>query len=173
MIVDMSFGTRERMFKVSLGTMRTSCMAVALGLIVLIVGFIVAWLSGHGYLPFLPQTVVMLTMIFFCLTMLLSTTSAMAGTDYIVRQDLSSIPDTPPDDVFSRVIRDSVSGEERIIQAHPNSSIHEVLRDDWPFRKKISDDWYLIDEDGNDITNWPISNWDGVAILRYRDQDIY
>jgi hypothetical protein len=140
-----------------------------LAIIVLGVGFSISWLSGYGYLPFLPQTVVMLTMVVFCLTMMLSVTTTMAGTGFIARQDHSTVPGTPRGDVLSRVVRNTTDAEERIFQAHPNSSIREVLEEDWPFKHRPTNEWYLIDENGNDVTDWPISNWEGVATLRYRD----
>ncbi|MFW9805814.1 MAG: hypothetical protein ACFFFK_03725 [Candidatus Thorarchaeota archaeon] len=145
---------------------RTGSMCV-LAIIVLGIGLVIAWLSGFGYLPFLPQTVVMLTMIAFCLMMLLSTTTAMAGTDYIARQNRSTIPEAPMDEICSRVIRDFQSGEEKIVRGHPNSSIQELLEDHWPFNGKVRGEWYVTDERGNDITNWPLSNWEGIATIRY------
>ena len=148
-------------------TVRRTGIVVVSAIIVLGVGFTIAWLSGYGILPFVPQTVVMLTMIAFCLTMMLSASTMMAGTSFIARQKLARLPDSPEDDIMSRVIRDSRNGVEVILQAHPNSSIHEVLEEDWPFEKKASGEWYLIDESGNDVTNWPISNWEGIAVIHY------
>ena len=135
--------------------------------IVLGVGLTIGWFSGSGYLPFLPETVVMLTMIAFCLMMLLSTTTAMASTDYIARQNHSILPEAMEDDTCSRVIRDSQSGEEKIIKGHPNTSIQEIFEDYWPFREKARSEWYVTDEKGNDITSWPMSNWEGIATIRY------
>jgi len=92
----------------------------------------------------------------------------MASTSFIARQKTSLIPESPKDGILSRVIRDSVTGAETIIQANENSSMREVLEDDWPFKMKESDDWYLVDASGNDVTNWPISNWDGIAVIHFR-----
>lgn len=111
-------------------TSRRAGKVIASALLVLIVGFSIAWLSGHGFLPFLPQTVIMLTMVVFCLTMMLSVSTTMAGTSFIARQRIARLPDSPDDYIMSRVIRDSRSGVETIVQAHPNSSIREVLEDD-------------------------------------------
>jgi hypothetical protein len=158
------------MFEVSRKIGRRTGSICVLAIIVLGGGLGIAWLSGFGYLPFLPQTVVMLTMIAFCLMMLLSTTAAMAGTDFIARQNRSTIPDAPKDEICSRVICDSQSGEERIVRGHPNSSIQEILEDDWPFSRKARGEWYVTDERGNDITNWPISNWEGIATIRYPEE---
>jgi len=69
----------------------------------------------------------------------------------------------------SRVIRDSESGTELIVKTDPYATIREVLEEDWPFKKKKSKDWYLVDEKGNDVTDWPISNWDGIAEIRFSD----
>ena len=151
-------------------TWRRAISVIATSCFVLVVGLSIAWLSGYGPLPFVPQTVIMVTMIAFCLTMLLSVTTAMAGTDFISRQKRSIVPEAPKDDIVSRVVFNAESGEERLIQGHPNSSMRELLEDDWPFRKRISKDWYLVDQNGNDVTNWPVSNWDGIATLRYRDR---
>ena len=148
-------------------TFRRTGIVIVSAFFVLIVGFSIAWLSGYGYLPFLPQTVVMLTIVVFCFTMMLSATTSMAGTSFIARQRIARLPDSPEDDIMSRVIRDSRSGVETILQAHPNSSIREVLEDYWPFEKKATGEWYLIDEGGNDVSNWPISNWEGIAVIHY------
>ena len=114
----------------SRSTIRRTGKVVGGAIIVLIVGFSIAWLSGYGYLPFIPQTVVMLTMVVFCLTMMLSATTMMAGTSFIARQRITRLPDSPYDYMMSRVIRDSTSGKETIIQAHPNTSIREVIEND-------------------------------------------
>ena len=136
---------------------------------ILIIGFSIAWLSGYGFLPFMPQTVIMLTMVVFCFTMLISATTSMAGTSYIAMQRMARLPDSPDDDIMSRVIRDSRSGVETIVQAQPNSTIREVLEDDWPFEKNAAGEWYLVDERGNDVSNWPISNWDGIVVIRFEE----
>jgi hypothetical protein len=155
---------------VSRKTIRRTANVCVLAIIVLGAGLVIAWLSGHGYLSFLPQTVVMFTMIAFCIMMLLSTTTAMAGTNFIARQNLSGIPEATEDDICSRVIRDSESGEEKIIKGHPNSSIQEVLEEHWPFKREARGEWYLTDERGNDVTKWPLSNWEGIATLRYSEE---
>jgi hypothetical protein len=151
-------------------TTRRTANVCVFAIIVLGVGLAIAWLSGYGYLPFLPQTVIMLTMIAFCLMMLLSTTTVMAGTDFIARQNHSTIPEATEEDICSRVIRDSESGEDRIIKGHPNSSIEEILENHWPFKRKVKGEWYLTDERGNDVTNWPLSNWEGIATLKYSEE---
>ena len=137
------------------------------GLSVLIIGFGITWLAGHGYLSLQPQIVAGATLVLFSIIFCLSVTTMMAGTDFIARQKIARLPDSPDDDIVSRVIRDSRNGLETIIQAHPNTSIREALEDDWPFEKKKSSDWYLVDEKGNDVTNWPISHWDGIAVSHY------
>jgi hypothetical protein len=139
------------------------------GLVVLIIGFVIAWLGGHGYLPLEPQFVVGATLILFTVVFCLAVTTMMAGTSFIARQKYSTLPDSPEDGILSRVIRDSESGAEAIVHVHPNSSICEVLESNWPFKKKKSSDWYVVDKNTNDVTNWPVSNWDGTATVRYRD----
>ncbi len=146
-----------------------TCRVLVFGLVVLIVGFAIAWLGGHGYISIQPQFVTGVTLILFSIVFCLAVTTMMAGTSFIARQNRSTIPDSPKEGVMSRVIRNPDTGTEKIIQAHPNSSIREILEDDWPFSRKKSGYWYVVDARGNDVTNWPISNWDGVAIIRFRD----
>jgi hypothetical protein len=146
-----------------------TCRVFVFGLVVLIVGLVVAWLGGHGHLPINPQFVTGVTLILFSIVFCLAVTTMMAGTSFIARQKHLAIPESPKEGVMSRVIRDPDTGAEMVIRAHPNSSIREVLEDDWPFSRTKSGYWYVVDARGNDVTNWPISNWDGVAIIRFRD----
>lgn len=69
----------------------------------------------------------------------------------------------------SRVVRDTESGIEKIIRADPNITIRHILEKDWTFPKKKSSRWYLVDEVGNDITDRPISDWDGIAVIHFED----
>jgi len=135
---------------VSRHTIRRTGLAIALSLIVLIIGLSLAWLGGYGYLPLDPHLVVPTTIILFFATLLLSVTTMMAGTSFIARQNISTIPKSPMDNVLSRGIRDSMSGIERIVQAPPDVSIREILVRDWSFQKRVSHNWYVIDENGND-----------------------
>ncbi|MFW9793374.1 MAG: hypothetical protein ACFFEE_03650 [Candidatus Thorarchaeota archaeon] len=148
---------------------RRSGIIIGFGIIILISGFAIAWLGGYGYLPLDPSFVVGASIVLFFITLILSSSTMMASTSFIARQNTSAVPDSPKNGILNRVIRDTVTGEEIIIRAHPSSSASEVLRDDWPFKTKRSDNWYLVDEDGNDVTNWPISNWDGIAIIHTRE----
>ena len=54
-----------------------------------------------------------------------------------------------------------------MIQADANVSIREIFEDKWPFQKKVLSDWYIVDENGNDVTDWPISNWEGTAVIYF------
>jgi hypothetical protein len=69
----------------------------------------------------------------------------------------------------SRVVRDTESGIEKIIRAHPSKTIRHILEKDWPFPKKKSRRWYLVDEVGNDVTDRPISDWEGIANIQFED----
>jgi len=73
------------------------------------------------------------------------------------------------DGVLNRVVRDDESGAEFIIRAQPDTSIREILESDWPFKQKKSRRWYLMDQVGNDVTDRPISDWDGIAIIHFED----
>lgn len=148
---------------------RAAVAMSALSVIVLVVGFIIADMSGSGYLPFLPQSVILFTMVAFCLICLLANTTVAAEAADFDRQKLTLLPKAKDGDVLSRVVRHSITGEEVIVHGHPNSTIQEILKNKWPFEMKQSKNWYLVDEDGNDVTSWPISNWDGVAVIYFRD----
>ncbi|MFW9768662.1 MAG: hypothetical protein ACFFF9_17210 [Candidatus Thorarchaeota archaeon] len=71
--------------------------------------------------------------------------------------------------IVSRVVRDSERGTELIVKADPYATIRETLEDDWPFKKKKSSRWYLLDERGNDVTDRPISDWDGIAVIYFEE----
>ena len=73
------------------------------------------------------------------------------------------------DGVLNRVVRDDESGAEFIIRAQPDASIREILERNWPFRQKKSRRWYLKDQIGNDVTDRPISDWDGIAVIHFED----
>ena len=102
---------------------RRTGIVIGIGIFILIGGFAIAWLGGYGYLPLNPQLVVGVTIALFCLTLMFSSTTMMASTSFIARQKTSLVPDSPKDDILSRVIRDAVTGEEAIIHAHPSSSV--------------------------------------------------
>lgn len=150
-------------------TIRRTGLAIALSLIVLIIGLSLAWFGGYGYLPLDPHLVVPTTIILFIAILILSVTTMMAGTSFIARQNSSTIPKSPMDNILSRGIRDSISGVERIVKAPPDVSIRDILVRDWTFRKKVSTNWYVVDENGNDVTDWPICNWEGIAVIRFDD----
>jgi hypothetical protein len=154
---------------VSRKTTRRIAGVIGLGLVVLIIGFSLAWLGGYGYLPLNPHFMVVATILLFLVTLLFSGTTMMTGTSFIARENISTIPVDRRDGFLSRLVRDQVSRKEIIIDGHENTSIREILKDSWPFDQKMDSEWYITDEKGNDVTNWPISNWDGIAHIHFKE----
>lgn len=150
-------------------SVRCTGLVFGFGIIVLIIGLTLAWLGGHDYLPLNPQLGVEVTLLLVCVIFCLSYTTLMAEASVTEEQNLSTIPKERKDDFTSRVIRNSISGEETLIQADANVSIREIFEDKWPFQKKVLSDWYIVDENGNDVTDWPISNWEGTAVIYFSD----
>lgn len=65
-----------------------------------------------------------------------------------------------------------VSGQEKeyLVQGKGETSIKHILSSDWPFDEyEHSSVWYVVDEQGNDITNQPLSSIDGTASVIFED----
>jgi hypothetical protein len=68
--------------------------------------------------------------------------------------------------VFARAVRDGEDGVEYLISGTETTLFREACLDNWQFEnvdKKSS--WYVIDERGNDVSNEPLSRFDGVFRL--------
>ncbi|MFW9927464.1 MAG: hypothetical protein ACFFDM_11990 [Candidatus Thorarchaeota archaeon] len=75
--------------------------------------------------------------------------------------------------VFTRAVKDGVEGIEYLIRGPASSSFRNACLENWQFKnvnKRSS--WMVVDEKGNDVTNAPLSRYDGVFTLvgRYVSQ---
>lgn len=73
-------------------------------------------------------------------------------------------------DTFSRAIRDGPGGREVLVQGTGLDTFREACLSNWGFTSLSPDDsWIVEDEQGNDITAYPLSSYDGVATLTTDD----
>ncbi|MFW9847881.1 MAG: hypothetical protein ACFFF4_02010 [Candidatus Thorarchaeota archaeon] len=74
---------------------------------------------------------------------------------------------------ISRVIINTITGEECIINGKPEWSYRMSLLADWPFKDiPKSGDWIVKDERGNDITNTPLIQYNSIASIEYVIRDV-
>ena len=65
---------------------------------------------------------------------------------------------------IARTVKITGESREYFIRGASESSIKEVLLDDWPFSEKDPEShWYVIDEQGNDVTSRPLGSIDGTT----------
>ncbi len=73
-------------------------------------------------------------------------------------------------DTFSRAIRDGPGGREVLVHGTGLDTFREACLSDWSFTSLSPDDsWIVEDEQGNDITTYPLSSFDGIATLTTDD----
>ena len=72
-----------------------------------------------------------------------------------------------------RTVKITGENKDYFIRGEGESSIKEVLLDDWPFSEQDPEsNWYVIDELGNDVTSRPLSSIDGtVSVVIEEDNE--
>lgn len=71
-----------------------------------------------------------------------------------------------------RVVFDTIIRKEYIISGTYSQSFRSACKDDWVFRSMgANDDWIIQDERGNDISNLPLSEYQGIAKLVSTESD--
>ncbi len=136
------------------------------GLIVLAVGLSLAYLGGHHVLPLDPRVVVPATFVLFLSAMCLAVNTMLAGTSFVTRMPFIEQPDTPDSDVVVRVVRLEGHQREYLIRGPPSATVREVLVAQWPFPEEMPGQWGVVDEDGQDVGNSPMSQVGGIMSVR-------
>jgi hypothetical protein len=75
--------------------------------------------------------------------------------------------------IAHRVIRDMATKEEAVIDGPHSTSFKEAMQDEeiWVFSQISRDSkWIITDDRGNDISNKPLSFFDGVARIEVHDE---
>jgi hypothetical protein len=63
-----------------------------------------------------------------------------------------------------RVVKDPVSNEEKIVFGPEGTTYREACRSSWPFSGiRRSEQWIVVDERGNDISNQVLESYSGLA----------
>ncbi len=61
-----------------------------------------------------------------------------------------------------RTVKIAGENKDYFIRGVGDTSISEILLDDWPFSEQDSDsNWHVVDEQGNDVTSSPLSSITG------------
>jgi hypothetical protein len=71
-----------------------------------------------------------------------------------------------------RTVRDGESGRDYFIRGKDDTPLKEVLHKRWPFEdRNRSDNWYVVDESGNDVTSLPLSSLNGTVTVLFFKED--
>ncbi len=72
----------------------------------------------------------------------------------------------PNPSLFSRVVRDGIEGVEKLVTGSEKTTFREACLDNWQFKSVVrKSDWMVRDERGNDVTDQPLSRFDGVLYI--------
>ena len=67
---------------------------------------------------------------------------------------------------FRRVVRDGIEGVEKLVTGSEKTTFREACLDNWQFKSVVrKSDWMVRDERGNDVTDQPLSRFDGVLYI--------
>ncbi len=76
--------------------------------------------------------------------------------------------------ILKRVIREPETGQEIIVSGRADTTFREALRRGWAFRGLSEDsEWIVVDDRGNDISDRPLSEYDGIAEIAFWTGDRY
>ena len=135
------------------------------------IGFCVVLAIAFGvfglFVPVFPSIDVYILFVFVSgfLCLLLTTKSSSLIESSVGRgfRDAHRSLDTS---VVSRFIRDPISDEEVIVVGSPDTTFRQACLQDWPFDGiRARSDWIIKDDKGNDITDAPLSRYDGNATI--------
>ena len=70
--------------------------------------------------------------------------------------------------VIHRVIRDPISGEEVLVHGKETTTFRDAVNAHWDFTQVSKrEQWTIVDDRGNDITDQALSEFSGVATIVY------
>lgn len=68
--------------------------------------------------------------------------------------------------ITTRVILDSSSGQECLVNGPASQTFREACIDDWPFDSiGKREPWIIRDDRGNDVSDLPLSEYNGIATI--------
>lgn len=144
-------------------------------MIAIVLGFILGYLGGHGYIDadpniMIPGGMIIAIILFigggFTLGVSQGVLSPL-GRRGLYKGGTGKIqPKERDTSIITRVLKDEASGEEIIIAGREDSTIREVLEEDWPMDGSLRKmRWYVRDSRGNDVTNRFFSEIDGTLVI--------
>lgn len=151
-------------------------ISALIGLVSIVLGLVLGYLGGHGFIPVDAAsalvTGLLLGILFFaCGAMTLVNANLPL---YVSRDGLykggtgKEQPREVDRSTLTRVIKDKSSGAEVLISGKAEDTIKSSLENNWPFDPEhMNMEWHVIDSQGNDVTNQPLSAFDGIATIIY------
>jgi hypothetical protein len=68
--------------------------------------------------------------------------------------------------LYRRVVRDGIEGVEKLVTGSETTTFREACLDNWQFKSvDKKSDWMVRDERGNDVTDQPLSRFDGILFI--------
>jgi hypothetical protein len=75
------------------------------------------------------------------------------------------------DGKVARAVKGPGYREEYFIRANPEKILREVLKEQWPFDEiSSSSTWRAVDKNGNDITDFKLSDFEGTTEIVFEDE---
>jgi hypothetical protein len=137
------------------------------GIVVLLVIPTIYLLALFGVLPsYTLMPVVFGGFVFIIVMIALVVAQMEIFSSFMSRSKIFKKYSDPDPTVYRRAVKDGVDGVEYIVNGSETTSFREACMDNWHFLyvdRKSS--WLIKDDRGNDITESPLSTYDGIAVL--------
>lgn len=123
------------------------------------------WLAGQGLLPFDVALPAQALLTVWILLLVVSTVLMFFDLANVTPRHRDQQPYQPPDDEVARAL---VYGDyECFIYGKPGQTLREVLLNDWPLDESLKKrNWYVVDSQGNDVTDRTFLKFDGTVQFR-------
>jgi hypothetical protein len=142
-------------------------IAAALIPIILVIGLSASWLGGYGLIPIdanitMPLTFVAIILAICFLMGSISSTDTWRKTPKYVTVDS-----------HSRVVKDPATDQEYIVTGTGEMTVRDALLFDWFFKdRNRNSEWYALNEDGTDVSEKMIADFEGTIIVEFRDDNL-
>ena len=127
---------------------------IVLSFVVLIGAIIIAYMNNFGVIPWDPIWLIGVSIQIWIILMLLGAAMIWFDTSWATARHRDQQPSDPDRDTVVRVLISDVTEKEYFVYGELDETVREAVLTDWPFKGKLKDDdWRVLDDRGNDVTD--------------------